>query len=83
MMGPWMMGPGGFSGVWGLWMIPIFAIWILVIVGIVIFVVWMIRRLARGEPGTVGDSALEILKRRYARGEINQEEYEQKKRDIA
>jgi len=35
----------------------------------------------RSRPGS--DSALEILDKRYARGEISKEDYEEKKMDIA
>ena len=80
MMGPGMMG--GFG--WG-WFMPIFMIlfWGLAIWGGVVLV--------RGLSGSRGsdfaslttDSALEVLKRRYVRGEIGKEEYEEKKKDLA
>ena len=78
MMGSGMMGNFG----WG-WFMPIFMIlfWGLVI--------WGIVALVRGvsQPGSTDfssrtDSALEILKKRYARGEINKEEYEARKKDL-
>ncbi len=79
MMGPWMMG--GFGG---LMMIPMILFWGLLIWG----VVW----LARGAGGCCGmshsdhaehrDSAIDILKARYARGEINKQEFDDKKRDL-
>ena len=58
-------------------------IWILVILGIVLLVVWVVRKTRIGERSRVEESALEILKKRYARGEISKEEYEEKKRDIS
>jgi len=77
MMGPRMMGGFGF-----MWLMPVF--W-LVILGLIIWaIVAAVGRTGesrgQGSPGT--DSALEILKQRYARGEINKEEYEQKKKDL-
>ena len=74
-----MMGNFG----WG-WFMPIFMIlfWGLII--------WGIVALARGLSGSSNsdssssrpDSALEVLKKRYARGEIDKEDYEEKKKDL-
>ena len=80
MMGPGMMG--GFG--WG-WFMPIFMILF------VVLIIWAVVALVRGpaRPGDTDpsysrrvDSAMEVLKRRYARGEIRKEEYEEKKRDL-
>jgi uncharacterized membrane protein len=40
------------------------------------------KQFGEAQPGRDGDSALDIRKKRYARGEINKEEYEQIKKDI-
>lgn len=85
-MGPSMMGPGmmnwGYGMGWG-WSIIMMAFWIAVIVGIIFLIRWVVlstdrRRETRGE-----DSALEILKQRYAKGEINKEEFTEKKKDLS
>ena len=72
-----MMGGFGAMG----WMS---IIWI----GVLGLIIWAVLAVARGtsQPGGSGsgqtDSALEILKRRYARGEINKAEFEEKKKDL-
>ena len=79
MMGDDMMGNFGW---W--WFMPIFGI---IFWGLII---WAVVALIRGaawyrDPDSSysrPDSALEVLKRRYARGEISREEYEEKKRDL-
>ena len=54
--------------------------WILVIVALI----WLVVGATRGRGGDSGpeESALEILRRRYARGEIDREEFEQRKKDL-
>lgn len=71
------MGNGygmGFGGIF-MWLF-----WLLVVVG----VVWMVKMMVgNGKKDQQADrSALDILKERYARGEINQQEFEQKRRDL-
>ncbi len=77
MMGPGMMGGFGTMGFMAV-------IWI----GVLGLIIWAVVAAVRrpGESGSLNqpaDSALEILKRRYARGEINREEFEATKKDLA
>jgi putative membrane protein len=44
--------------------------------GLIALAIWAVLRLSRGRPP---DSALIILNERFARGEIDQQEYEQRK----
>ena len=55
--------------------------WIAIIVGVLFFVRWVFQQ-SRPVEGKLEESSLELLKRRYARGEIDKEEFVQKKKDI-
>ena len=66
-------------GAWGIGMMFMMMLFCaLVIVGIVLAIRWLISQGKSSRP----DSALEILRQRYARGEINKEEFEAKKKDL-
>jgi len=74
----------GDMGPWGWWMMVAGSVmWLgfLLAIGVA---VWAAVRSGteRGE-GATRPTALEILKARYARGEITREEFEQTKRDLA
>lgn len=73
---------GGYGG-WGMGFGWIFMIlfWGLVILGIAALAKWLMASSAGGAVPP-GKSALELLKERYARGEIGKEEFEQKRRDL-
>jgi putative membrane protein len=94
MMGSGMMGPGAMWGwrgpvaapgggwAWGLAMalgwLAMLAFWGAVIVGVVLLVRWLTGpTAARG-----GESALEILKRRYAAGELTPEDYQRMRQEL-
>jgi putative membrane protein len=55
--------------------------WFIVVIGIVVLVAWIIRQSRPSESNKI-EGALEILKKRYAKGEIGKEEFEQKKKDL-
>ena len=54
--------------------------WILIIVALVWFVAFATRR--GGLSSGSEKSAMEVLKERYARGEIDRDEFEQKQKDL-
>jgi len=77
-----MMGNFGMGHEMGFFGMPFFFLfWLLIIVGIVFLVKWIIAQTKNGDGAN--ETALDILKKRYARGEIDKEEFEEKKRDLS
>lgn len=74
--GGMMSGWGGF-GILGWLSMLIF--WVLLILGVVA----LIRYLARSGQSGEDKTPLDMLKERYAKGEINKKEFEEKKKDLA
>lgn len=68
-----MMGGFGTGFMWIIWIIIIIA---------VIFLAKGYFSPAKEERKATGESALDVLEKRYARGEISKEEFEEKKRDL-
>ncbi len=54
--------------------------WVVVIAGGVLFVLWLARRM--GLVGPARESPLDILRARYARGELSAEQFEAMKRTL-
>ena len=82
MMGPGMMGNWGYGMMGGFWFLSMFVV-IFIIVGIVLFAVWLLRKAPPWKNERVEEPAMDILKKRYASGEINREEFEEKKQMIS
>lgn len=83
----WHMRDGGYmmGGSWGAWSLIHSIFWVLFLVAILVLAVVVSRSLKdkrRGDDSGSEPSALEQLDARYARGEIDRDEYLQRKKDI-
>ena len=82
--GPWGYGMHYMWGAWGIGMMLFMLIfWVLIIAGAVALIRW----LWSGPSGSIsassgGETAEDILKNRYAKGEIDKQEFEEKLQDI-
>lgn len=63
----------------GGWVMMVF-FWLLVTVGILLLVMWVVNQTKTNV--STEQNALEILKQRYVNGEINKDEFEEKKADL-
>ena len=78
----WWWGVHPMGWMWGAWgvgmMLMMLVFWALLIAGVVLGVRWLARQGGTSHP----DEALEILRRPYAKGEIDRDEFEAKRRDL-
>jgi putative membrane protein len=68
-----MMGGFGMGFMW--------IIWIAIIVAVILLAKGYFSS-GKEESEAIGESAVDVLNKRYARGEISKEEFEEKKRDL-
>lgn len=67
-----------YMGPMGWWM----ALWWVLGLAVLVLLVWMVTRAGGAFPGRADDTPEQILKRRYARGDIDREEYQRRLDDL-
>lgn len=64
---------GGFMILW----------WIVIIAVVVMLVKWLVSSYGTSGRSSQENTAMEILKERYARGEIDEQEFQKRKRELS
>lgn len=78
--GWWMPHMWGGMGGWGIGMMLVGTLWMVLLVALPVVLVY---GLLTGRDGSRSDPAIEELRERYARGEIDEEEYESRRRRLS
>ena len=77
MMWGWpMMGFGGFGMIFG------FIFFVAIVIGVILLIVWLVRRTGYNITDKTSTHSLEILKERYAKGELTKEQYDNMKKEL-
>ncbi len=77
----WNYGYNSMMGWGGLGWISMIFWWFLIVAGIVLLIKWFTNESHR-DSRNKEKTPLDILKERYARGEIDKKEFEEKKKDL-
>jgi len=78
-----MMGPGWMIGIMGVNVLIGLGLLTLVIVGIVAGFRWLRTSAGQHAAGSRSDSAIDLLRERYARGEIGRDEFQRMRQDLS
>ncbi|MFH1125667.1 MAG: SHOCT domain-containing protein [Candidatus Altiarchaeota archaeon] len=79
-IGPGMMNGGMMGyGSYGIWSLLWLGFWALVLIGLVLLIIWLYKK-TTGK--TSGQTPLEILKARYAKGELTKKQFEEMKKGL-
>ena len=79
--GGWGMGPGMMMGGWSTGWLMIF-FWVLVLIGLILLIKWLLQITQGEKDGFRRHNAGDIIKERYARGEISKAELDRMLKDL-
>lgn len=80
MMG--LNGPGDMMNHMGWFGYGAVVMWILIPIAIAVVIYLVVQNTLKSNAGSSGESALDILKKRYAKGEISKDEFERMKSEL-
>lgn len=75
-------GPGGMMNHMGWFGYGGVIVWILILIAIAVVMYLVVKKTSKNKAGSSGESALDILKTRYAKGEISKDDFERMKSEL-